>query len=106
MSIRIIAVLLASAVMLSFVSPASASFHSNGVETFPGTQLDSQSWATSGPATENSGLSFQQNDGVTIHAYQPTLPTGGYTTTSPLVPVGGGTWAEVKVNISGPTDQV
>jgi hypothetical protein len=69
---------------------------SNGTDLFQGTTLDTQTWATS---TANTGTAFQQSNALTIHAFRsgPPYPFGGYTTTSPLVGVGGSAWAQVRV---------
>ena len=86
--------LLALAATLPLNRPALALFNPNGTDNFPGTQLDPQTW---NPTHTNGTPSFTQNNGLTIHA---SSAWGFYTTTSPLVPVGGSTWAEVRINTS------
>ncbi len=66
----------------------------NGVEQFHGTQIDPVTWATS-----PNGLFVIQNNSITLPG------GGGYTTTSPLVPVGGSVWSEVRVNSFVPSNQ-
>jgi hypothetical protein len=90
---------------LASAPPVSAMFV-NGVETFPGTQLDLQTWSTS--TTTNPISTFVQNNSLTIDAYEAELPFpwGAYTTKSPLVPVGGSVWAEVEINSAAITNPV
>ncbi len=84
----------------SFGPAAFASFGANGTDNFSGILPDAQTWTRT---TANTPPSFAQNNGMTIHALSsgPPVSTGFYTTISPLVPVGGSVWAEVRVNNAG-----
>jgi hypothetical protein len=90
------AALMTVIIVLCAKLPAQAAFI-NGQENFSGTQLDSQTWATS---TANTSAMFIQNNSLTIQtpASGPPFGYGGYTTTAALVPVSGSVWAEVRVN--------